>query len=342
MADANFFSNQGPFSLADIARLTGAELRHGSADAQVKDVAPLDTAGPEHLSFLDNTKYLKAFIQSKAGACFVHPRQAEKAPKGMALLISNDPYRAYALAAQKFYPSVIPKAFISPQAHISSSAQIGKNVTIEAGAFIGERATIGTSSIIRANAVIGDGVTIGEHTVIGACSTVTHAHIGSRVIIHRGVHIGQDGFGFAMGREGHVKVPQLGRVIIEDEVEIGSGTTVDRGAGPDTIIGQGTKIDNLVQIGHNVVVGKNAVIVALVGISGSTHIGDGVVIGGQAGFVGHIKIGAGARIAARSGVMNDIPPGETYGGAPAQPMKEWLRETAMIRKLARKEAEKHD
>jgi UDP-3-O-[3-hydroxymyristoyl] glucosamine N-acyltransferase len=157
--------------------------------------------------------------------------------------------------------------------------------------------------------------------------------VGNHVILHRGVHIGQDGFGFALGRGGHVKVPQLGRVIIEDHVEIGSGTCIDRGTGPDTHIGEGSKIDNLVQIGHNVQIGKQSVIVAQVGIAGSTRIGDGAVLGGQVGIAGHLKIGPGVKLAARSGVMEDIPAGAAYGGSPAVPVKDWHRQTLTLNKL---------
>ena len=174
---------------------------------------------------------------------------------------------------------------------------------------------------------------IGEDTHIGALTTISHAVIGQRVIIHRGVHIGQDGFGFALGRDGHVKVPQLGRVMVDDDVEIGSGTTIDRGTGPDTIIGEGAKIDNLVQIGHNVHIGKRAVVVAQCGISGSTRVGDGAVLGGQVGIAGHLKIGAGAKVAAKSGVMTDIPSGASYGGSPAIPVNDWHRQTIALSRI---------
>jgi UDP-3-O-[3-hydroxymyristoyl] glucosamine N-acyltransferase len=184
--------------------------------------------------------------------------------------------------------------------------------------------------------VIGPGVVLGEDCIVGACASITHSIVGKRVNIYPGVRIGQDGFGFAMGPQGHAKVPQLGRVIIQDDVEIGANTTIDRGAGPDTIIGSGTKIDNLVQIGHNVQLGRGCVIVAQVGISGSTRLGDFVAVGGQAGLTGHLHIGAGARIAGQSGVMRDIEPGGTVGGSPAVPMADWLRQSALIGQMARK------
>lgn len=336
MVDSRFFANHGPLTVADISAATGAVLRDGADTSRsFSDVAPLDRASGSDISFFDNTKYTDQFSNSKAGACFVRAKYADLAPPGMIVLITEDPYRCYALAAQKYYPAAVPKPGISPHAHISPSAQIASGVSIAAGAWIGEHVQIGALAFIGANAVIGDGVVIGEQTAIGPLSSISHAMIGNQVIIHRGVHIGQDGFGFALGREGHVKVPQLGRVIIGDDVEIGSGTTIDRGTGPDTVIGDGTKIDNLVQIGHNVQIGRRAVIVAQVGISGSTRIGDGVVIAGQAGIAGHLKIGHGAKIAAKSGVMNDIPAGSSYGGAPAIPAIEWHRQTLAISKLTK-------
>ncbi len=336
MVDSRFFTNHGPYSVADIVALTGAAVREG-ADTGLKltDVAPLDRAGASDISFFDNQKYLEQFAGSKAGACFVRPKYAANAPASMVTLITEDPYRCYALAAQKYYPAKAATASISPSASIDATAKVAADAAIAAGAVIGAFAEIGAGASIGANTVIGDGVVIGAGTTIGALCTLSHALIGERCILHRGIHIGQDGFGFALGREGHVKVPQLGRVVIGNDVEIGSGTTIDRGTGPDTIIGDGTKIDNLVQIGHNVQIGRRAVIVSQVGISGSTRIGDGVVIGGQTGIAGHLKIGAGARIAAQSGVMHDLAPGGSYGGAPARPAIEWHRQTVAISKLSK-------
>lgn len=343
MVDRRFFTNHGPFTVGALAEATGATVSNAAeANRSLTDVSPLDRAGVSDVSFFDNSKYIEQFHKSGAGACFVRPKFAAEAPAGMVALITEEPYRCYALAAQKFYPSVAPRPGIHPTAVIDSTAIIGPDVSIGAGAVIGAEVTIGARSSVGPNSIIGAGVVIGENSHIGALTTITHTLIGDRVLIHRGVHIGQDGFGFALGRDGHIKVPQLGRVVIEHDVEIGSGTTIDRGTGPDTTIGEGTKIDNLVQIGHNVQIGRRAVIIAQCGISGSTRIGDGAVLAGQVGLAGHIKIGAGAKIAAKSGVMDDIPAGSSYGGYPAVPAIDWHRQTIAIHRLIKPKRGNHE
>jgi UDP-3-O-[3-hydroxymyristoyl] glucosamine N-acyltransferase len=239
------------------------------------------------------------------------------------------------MVAQAFYPSPAPVAWISPSAHVDSSARIGADCWIDHGVVIGAGVEIGDRCRIGSHAVIGAGVVIGADGTIGANATVQCALIGAKVNIYPGARIGQDGFGFAMGVQGHLKVPQLGRVIIGNNVEIGANTTIDRGAGPDTVIGDGCWIDNLVQIGHNVQLGRGCVVVAQVGISGSTQFGDFVAAGGQSGFAGHLKIGSGAKIAAQAGVIGDVPAGQTYGGYPAVPRLEWLRQSVILGKMAR-------
>jgi UDP-3-O-[3-hydroxymyristoyl] glucosamine N-acyltransferase len=334
MVDSRFFTNQGPFTASELAAATGAQLRPGDDETRLlSDVAPLDRATASDVSFFDNSKYIEQFLNSAAGVCFIRPKFADRAPAGMIVLLTEDPYRCYALAAQKFYPAERPSGEIAASAIIHPTASIGAGVTIDDGAVIGAHTVIGDGASIGANAVIHAGVTIGTQSRVGALTSLSHCLVGNRVLIHRGVQIGQDGFGFALGREGHVKVPQLGRVVIEDDVEIGSNTTIDRGTGPDTFIGEGTKIDNLVQIGHNVQIGKRAVIIAQCGISGSTRIGDGAVLAGQTGLAGHIKIGPGAKIAAKSGVMGDIPAGAAYGGIPAVPVVDWHRQTIALNRL---------
>lgn len=343
MADPRFFKRAGPFSLGDLAGRIEAELADGSDGVkQVEDVAPLDRASGVEISFLDNPKYVPAFKETGAGACIVHPRFASDAPSGVALLLSHQPYRSYALAAQIFYPDSVKAedtfgnaGEVSPAAHIHASAKLGDNVTIEPGAVVSAGAEIGSGTVIASNAVIARNVTVGRNCYIGSGATLSHAHVGDRVLIHPGVQVGQDGFGFAMGLPTHEKIPQLGRVIIQDDVEIGANSTIDRGAGPDTIIGAGTKIDNLVQIGHNVMIGQGCIIVAQCGLAGSSSLGDYVAFGARVGLAGHVKIGDGVQIAARSSIIHNIPAGERWGGTPAKPVREWQREMAAIKRLGK-------
>ncbi len=335
MADPRFFNRSGPFTLAELAEAADAELAEGvDPNRAIEDVAPLERAGPSDLGFLDNTKYRDAFRQSGAGACVVKPQFAGDAPEGMALLLSDNPYKAYGLIAQRFYPrppiraGIASSAVVDPDARVSPQAEIGPGAVIEVGAEIGDGCRIG------ANAVVGRGVVLGDDTEIGAGATLSHCMIGRRVRIYPGVRIGQDGFGFAIDPAGHVAVPQLGRVIVEDQVEIGANVTIDRGAGPDTVIGRGCMIDNLVQIGHNVEVGPGSIIVAQAGISGSTKLGKLVVLAGQSGLAGHLSVGDGARVGAQSGVMRDVPPGEDVFGSPAMPSRQYWRWYSRLMKLS--------
>ena len=336
MTDLRFFDRAGPYSLDALATLTGARLRDGAADKQLADVAPLETAGPDEVTFLDNRKYIETFSRSRAGAAFVDERFAERAPAGMALLLTKEPYKAYALAAQAFYPvkpvvpRIAPTAIVDPAATVPADCEIGPYVIIEAGARLGARCWIGSHAVIAAAVELGDDCRVGSHV------TLSHCVIGARVVLHPGVRIGQPGFGFAPDREGPVKIPQLGRVIIGDDVDIGANTTIDRGSGHDTVIGPGSMIDNLVQIGHNVVVGRGCILAGQVGISGSTKLGDFVMAGGQAGLAGHLTIGSGARIAAKSGLMRDVAPGETVCGIPAVPIASFMKQVATLQRLARK------
>ncbi len=335
MPDPRFFSPRGPFTLARLAKLARAELGPGArSDREFRDVDPLDAAGPESVSFLDNRRYLDSFSRSRAGACLVHPDLADRAPKGMELLLTKDPYRAYAHVAGVFYPPPDPKSGIAQGAIVDGTANLGAECCVESGAVIGARANIGQRCRIGANAVIGSAVVIGDDCVIGACASLSHCLVGDRVVVYPGARIGQDGFGFAPGEEGHLRIPQVGRVVIHDDVEIGANATVDRGSGPDTVIGPGCMIDNLVQIAHNVQLGKGCIIVAQVGISGSTKLGDYVISGGQAGLAGHLKIGSRSRIAAQAGVMRDTEAGRAYGGSPAVPAREWHRQTIALARIA--------
>lgn len=337
MPDPRFFQKSRTYTLQEIAEKTGAAIKpESNTGRQIQDVAPLKVATAADVSFLDNRKYKADFLETKAGACFVTADMAENAPSGLICLITPSPYKAYALTAQLFYPEARPEARISAAANIHPTAKLGEGCLIEEGAVIAEGVEIGSSCWLEPGVVVQRNVRIGNNCHIGAGATLSHCMLGDYVRLYPGVRVGQDGFGFAIDRAGHVKVPQLGRVIIGDHVEIGANTTIDRGAGPDTVIGNGTWIDNLVQIGHNVVIGKGCIIVAQVGISGSTHIGDYVAIGGQAGFAGHLKIGQGARIAAQAGVMNDIPPGEEHMGSPSFPKNQFLRQIATLNRLIKK------
>lgn len=340
MADKRFFTVAGPFTLGQLAEMTGATLADPSAAGRtVVDVAPLQDADAGKVSFLDNRKYAEAFRGTKAGAAFVHPELVSLAPAETVCLTHKNPYKAYAIAAQAFYPAPKPTSWIAPSAAVDPSAALGADCHVGPGAVIGRDVKIGSRCRIGAHAVIGDGVQIGDDADIGPHVCISHALIGNKARIHPGAVIGRQGFGFAIDPGGYVAVPQLGRVVIGDDVEIGANTTVDRGAGPDTEIGQGTRIDNLVQIGHNVKIGRYCIIVAQTGISGSTQLGDYVMTGGQSGFAGHLKIGSGAKIAAQAGIMRDVAPKEQVMGSPAVPSRQFMRQVALLGRLASKKGE---
>ncbi|MGF1562492.1 MAG: UDP-3-O-(3-hydroxymyristoyl)glucosamine N-acyltransferase [Geminicoccaceae bacterium] len=342
MADPRFHPLPEPRRLGDIAEFVACDLQGGDPQSLIIGIAALDKAGPQELSFLDNKKYLDAARQTRAAAVFIKPELADALPEGCARLLTDDPYRTYAIAALAAYGVRDPRdeAGIHPGAHVDPEASLGEGCSIDAGAVIRPGAMLGARCRIEPNAVIGRNVSLGDDTIIGPGASLSHCMVGSRVIIHAGVRIGQDGFGFAMGPKGHVKVPQLGRVIIEDDVEIGANSTIDRGSGQDTVIGRGCKVDNLVMIAHNVRLGPGCVIVAQSGISGSAQLGTGVVLAAQSGVTGHLEIGDGAVFAARSAIIRDMPGGETYGGAPAVPVRQWRRQMAAWHRLTREKGHK--
>jgi UDP-3-O-[3-hydroxymyristoyl] glucosamine N-acyltransferase len=337
-----FFPSPNALTLAEIATLAGAALPDGIDSSRLfNGIAPLDTAGPGDVSFLDNVQYVGQAAVTKAGICIIGQRHADKVAPGVIALVAKEPYRAFAKVAAAFFPKAMrPQSQfgatgVSAGAFIHPEAKLEQGVVVDPGVVVGPGAQIGANTILCANVVIGPGVTIGRDSAIGPNVSLTHAHLGNRVIVHAACNIGQDGFGFAMSPAGHLKVPQVGRVIIQDDVEIGAGTCVDRGMNRDTVIGEGTKIDNMVQIAHNVSIGRHCVIVAQVALAGSSKLEDFVVIGGQSGVIGHATVGMGAQIAATSAVGRDVPPGQHWGGTPAKPIKELFREMAAVDRLAK-------
>jgi UDP-3-O-[3-hydroxymyristoyl] glucosamine N-acyltransferase len=326
----------------EIAALTRATLRGGDpADRRISNVAPLDTAAAADISFLDSAKYLGELAATRAGACLIAPRFAASAPPGVAVLETAHPYPAFVAVTRALFAGLLRPTSLygiggrATSAHVHHTARLEANVTIDPLVVVGPRAQIGAGTVIAAGAVIGPDVCIGRDCAVGAGSTIVHALIGDRVIIHPGVRIGQDGFGYLPSARGHQKIPQICRVIIQDDVEIGANTTIDRGGTRDTVIGEGTKIDNLVQIGHNCSIGRGCLIVSQVGISGSVTIGDFAVLAGQVGVADHITIGAGAVLGGKAGVMSDVPPGARWGGFPAEPGLDWKRGITLMRRMVR-------
>jgi UDP-3-O-[3-hydroxymyristoyl] glucosamine N-acyltransferase len=334
MADPRFFDNRGPFRLADLCAKAGADCPDGRGDALVFDVAGLDQAGPMHLSFFEGTRARQEFQNTKAGWCLVKGSSNVKPTPPSTVLISVPSVaRAFAAIASAFYPDHEQLLARDDAAH--PTARIGEGVQLGHGVVIGAEVDIGEKTRIGAGSVIGRGVTIGRNCLIGARVTMQCAHIGDDVIIRAGAVVGGAGFGFSSLADGHVMIPQLGRVIIQDRVEIGANSAIDRGALGDTLIGEGTKIDNLVQIGHNTRVGRHCVMAGQVGISGSVTLGDFVLLGGKVGVADHVMIGDRVRVAALAGVATDLEAGEDYGGIPARPLMQWKREAALLAKLAR-------
>ena len=336
MADPRFYDNRGPFTLGEICARTDAKAADG-ADARIFDLASLEGAGPGQLAFCAGRSVVGALRKTLAGFCFVGADvSAAETPSGTVLLECAAPAHAFAVAATLFYPENGLSVW-DQKAAIDPSAKLGEGVSLAPGVVLGPHVEIGDRTRVGPNTVIARGVMIGRDCEIGSNVTISHAYLGDGVVVFPGAQLGQPGFGFASGAAGHLKIPQLGRVIVKDKVEIGACTTVDRGALGDTVIGEGTKIDNLVQIGHNTRTGRHCVIVAQVGISGSCERGDYVVLGGQAGVADHARIGDGARIAARGGVPpGELPGGQEYGGTPVRLMKDWRRELAAVALLAKR------
>ncbi|MGY3615502.1 UDP-3-O-(3-hydroxymyristoyl)glucosamine N-acyltransferase [Bradyrhizobium sp. USDA 10063] len=343
MAQPIFFKSPPSSTLADIAALTKAHLVDPSRDSQViRGLASLDEAGPMHLTFFDNLKYVDQLASTKAGACLVSPRFEAEVPAHVAVLRAPKPFHAFVHLARQWHSDALrPGSWfgvegIAPSAIIDPTAHLEDGVIVDPLAVIGARVEIGSGTVVGAGAVIAADVKIGRDCNVGAKTTIQNALIGNNVLIHPGCNIGQDGYGFIFfGPDGHLKVPQTGRVLIQNNVEIGAGSTIDRGSLRDTVIGEGTKIDNQVQIGHNVTIGRHCLLAAQIGLAGSLTIGDNVALGAKVGINNHLKIGDGAQVTAMSAVKDDIPPNGRWGGHFAKPTKQWFREILAVERLVR-------
>ena len=325
-----------PLSLEELARRIGAVVR-GDGSRRVRDVSGLEEAGPEEVGFFANARYRAELASTRAAAVIVGEDEAHLVPEGAARLVAPQPYVAFAKASALFHPEQRPPAGTHPSACLGAGAEVDPTASVGAGCVVGRGARIGPRSVLHPGAAVLDEARVGADCVLWSGAVVRdRCVLGNRVVLQPNAVVGSDGFGFAFDLEGegegpfHRKVPQTGIARIEDDVELGACTCVDRATLGETVVGRGTKVDNLVQIGHNVRIGPLSLIVAQVGISGSTEIGAGVVLAGQVGIVGHVKIGDGARIGAQAGVPNDVPEGATYTGYPAMPHREWLRTMAAL------------
>ena len=343
MINKNFFSkNKEFFTLAQVLEITGSTLPENAnydLNKKIYDVATIEKATQNDISFFHSAAYLEKFLKSEAGFCFMEEKSVEKAPSTMIAIVNANPYFAYGKFLSEFYFDQKPsndEEKISPQAMISKSAIMGEGLIIKAGAVIGNNVKIGNNCFIGAGSVIGDNCEIGNNGTIEALVAISHCIIGDNVIIHNGVKIGQDGFGFAYNNGKLQKILQLGIVEIHNDVEIGANSCIDRGAIGITVIFNQVKIDNLVQIGHNVIIGEGTVIAGCAGVAGSTIIGKFVQVGGRANIAGHLEIGDGAKIAGASGVAKSVAPMQSVAGYPAIPIKNWHRINIKLLQMIKK------
>ncbi|HEY5409948.1 MAG TPA: UDP-3-O-(3-hydroxymyristoyl)glucosamine N-acyltransferase [Caulobacteraceae bacterium] len=332
MPDPRFYEDLGPVAAGELAVIAGARLGDGGRpDKPIALVAPLGRADPRAASFFADRRYLADLAQTRAGACFIRADHASGLPDGCLALIADRPQAAYARASARLHRA---RRLDAGAPRIHPAAMIEADVVLHHGAVVGPGVQIGRGSEIGANAVIGPGVAIGRDCVVGANVTIGFALIGDRVRIMAGAVIGEAGFGVAADRSGALDIPQLGRVVIQDGVSVGAGACIDRGAWDDTVIGENSKIDNLVQIAHNVQLGRNCILAAQVGVAGSVVVGDGAMFGGAAAIADHLTVGSGAMIAGTAGVMHNVPAGERWAGAPAKPVRQFMRESAWVAKMA--------
>ncbi len=338
MADPRFFENHGPLTIAQIAAICGGDVvRAGDPNRMITGTNSLELAGTDDVSFfLNPRKYLKQLQATKASLVILHPDHVDRAPDHVDLIAATNAHKAFALVVQAFNPAaddgdgVSPAAHVDPTAVLEDGVSIAPGVVIEAGVHIGKGTSVGPNSVIRKNAQIGRGCRI------ASLVSISHALVGDKVTIHPGAQIGQAGFGFAIDLEGHVSLPQLGRVIVQDRCNIGANTTIDRGAIEDTVVGEGTYLDNLVQIGHNCQIGRHVVMSGQSGLSGSVIVEDYAVIAGKAGIANFVRIGAGAQVGAKAGVMADVPAGARVLGMPARDARQFMKEVALLKRLAKK------
>ncbi len=337
MIDTNFFIKKGEFNLNQIAEICDAELQDKTRGMMViHDMNTMGNAGEGELCFFYDRKKKEAAADIKASACVTTAELAPLIPEGVAVLICNNPKLAFLKLNQAMYAEKRPALGVAETARIAPTAKIGQGCSIADYVVIGADAVIGDNTVIEPFAVIGEGCKIGSNCRIGAQAYISYTVMGNNCYIYNGARLGQDGFGFQTVNGVHQRIPQLGRVIIGNDVEIGSCSCVDRGAMDDTVIGDGCRVDNLVQIAHNDKLGRGCVIVSMTGIAGSCNFGDYVVCGGQSGFADHINIGSGAQIAAQSGIMRDVEPGMVVMGTPAVPFKDFMRQAAFLQKNSKK------
>lgn len=337
MVDTRFHRFAGPFSVGDILAALGRSdllAQLDGAGPSISGVSELDLAGPGDLALAAHTNYIEELRGTSAGAVVVLPALRDVVPAGTLAIASDKPHHLFADILDHLYPSNTRSVIFSGRDDLGAPI-FERDVVTGSNVVIGAGVEIGRGTVIGANTVIGPGVTIGRNCTIAANTTIDCAHIGNDVVIHSGVRVGTEGFGWLDFGTANRKVPQLGRVLIQDKVEIGANSTIDRGALGDTMIGEGTKIDNLVQIGHNCKIGRGCLIVAMCGLAGSTIVGDGVLLAGGVGTSGHLTIGAGSVVHGRAAVTKDWPPGSKLAGAPAQDIRDFWRELATMRKLSK-------